>query len=402
MATQAYPAHAAAPGRIWWFAPVELGAMALQLAVLLYVAVLSSLLDLLSYVLGALLPISRINALVERASRAVAPKLLADERDWPILPVLASITVLVPASCVLQFIHPGMSWLVACVIHHAVLLGAGGQRFAKLFSIKHNEAHRPKGFFRGRAGLVFRRYVEGLAMVFYGNIFGLDCIHHVKIHHGEDGGPDDPQNTRGYDRTNSWHFLHFIGVRHLAVTLGIATPRYLLRGGRSRDARAFLIAVLIFYAGVAALLWYDWHIAIAVAIGPLLLSNVFAALASWLQHSFGSQDETADPIADTITLLSPTEFLNEGYHLAHHYRSSTHWTDLPQRFEEWCVRHPESNPIVLEGVNWVDLAVLLYVRRRVDLVAERWRPRLPEHANLTLERRTAFLRQRLGGELLRS
>jgi hypothetical protein len=121
---------------------------------------------------------------------------------------------------------------------------------------------------------------------------------------------------------------------------------------------------------------------------------VFAALASWLQHAFESRN-TTDPIANTITLLSPTEYLNEGYHLAHHYRSGTHWTELPQRFAEWRARNPGVQPIVLEGVDWVDLAVLLYVRRRLDLVAERWIS--AGEANLTIETRTALLRERLGG-----
>ena len=94
---------------------------------------------------------ARVNAWIARAAQAIAPAVLADPRDWPILPVLASISVLVPASAALQIFNPGVPWLLLCVLHHAVLLGAGGQRFAKLFSIKHNEAHRPKGFFRGPA-----------------------------------------------------------------------------------------------------------------------------------------------------------------------------------------------------------------------------------------------------------
>jgi fatty acid desaturase len=231
-------------------------------------------------------------------------------------------------------------------------------------------------------------------MFFYGNIFGLDYIHHVKVHHAEDGGPDDPQNSYGYDRTSTWDFLHYVGVRHLAVTLGFATPRWLRQHNRVQDARFFTGSVIVFYAFVAGLLWFNWRLALAVAIGPLLLSNVFAALASWLQHCFESRN-IDDPIANTITLLSPTEYLNEGYHLAHHYRSGTHWTELPQRFEEWRARHPGAQPIVLEGVDWVDLAVLLYVRRRLDLVAERWIS--SGDASLTLETRTALLRQRLGG-----
>jgi len=379
-----------------WLAPFDVIGVCLQTAVFLYIGVVGGILDLLSHAGQALLPMARINGVIEKAARAVAPRILADQRDWPILPVLASITILAPASVALQIvlIGRGVPWLLVCAVHHAVLLGAGGRRFAKVFSIKHNEAHRPKGFFRGPGKRLLRRYTEALSMFFYGNIFGLDYIHHVKVHHAEDGGPDDPQNSHGYDRTSTWDFLRYVGVRHLAVTLGFATPRWLRKHNRVRDARVFAVSILVFYAWVAGLLWLNWRLAMAVAIGPLLLSNVFAALASWLQHAFESRN-TTDPIANTITLISPTEYLNEGYHLAHHYRSGTHWTELPQRFEEWRARNPGAQPIVLEGVDWVDLAVLLYVRRRLDLVAERWIS--AGQANVTLETRTALLRERLGG-----
>jgi len=381
------------------FAPLEAAGVASQAAVMIYVGVVGGVLDLISHAGRALLPLDRINAQIDRAARFVAPKILADERDWPILPVLAAISVLAPASVALQIVllGRGVPWIVVCLIHHAVLLGAGGRRFAKVFSIKHNEAHRPKGLFRGPGRRVLRRYTEALAMVFYGNIFGLDYIHHVKVHHAEDGGPDDPQNSFGYDRTSTWDFLHYMGVRHLAVTLGIATPRWLLKHGRTRDLRVFLASLAVFYAMLGGLLWFNWRLALAVVIGPLLLSNVFAAIASWLQHAFESQD-TLDPIANTITVLSPTDFLNEGYHLAHHYRSGTHWTELPQRFAEWRARNTAAQPIVIEGIDYVDLAVLLYARRRVDLVAEHWRPLTAGDASFTLEARTALLRERLGGE----
>ena len=382
-----------------WLAPLSFAAVVLQALVLIYVGILGAIFDLVLQRARLVLPTTQMSAAVERGARALAPHVLADERDWPILPVLASITVLVPASITLQFLNPGVPWWGLAMFHHAVLLGAGGQRFAKVFSIKHNEAHRPKGFFRGVGRRVLRRYTETLSM-FYGNILGLDYIHHVKVHHAEDGGPDDPQNTKGYDRTSTWHFLHYLGVRHMAVSLGIATPRYLLQNGRTRDARVFLVSATVFYALVAALVWYNWRVAIAVAIGPVLLGNIYAGLASWLQHSFESPEGAADPIADTITIVSPTEFLNEGFHLAHHYRSGTHWTELPQRFDEWRARHPAVQPIVIDGVDWVELAVLLYVRRRVDLVAERWR--VPSPAGdpvLTVEARTALLRQRLGGSV---
>src|SRR5215471_15418378 len=111
-------------------APLEAVGVVFQGMVMVYVGIAGGILDLISHAAQALLPIDRINAQIERVARFVAPKVLADERDWPILPVLAAISVLAPASVALQIylIGLGVPWIVACLIHHAVLLGAGGRR----------------------------------------------------------------------------------------------------------------------------------------------------------------------------------------------------------------------------------------------------------------------------------
>lgn len=128
---------------------------------------------------------------------------------------------------------------------------------------------------------------------------------------------------------------------------------------------------------------------------PLLFNNIVAGVASFLQHSFKSPEGAFDPIADTISILSPNDFLNEGFHLAHHYRPSAHWTELPQRFDEWRTRHAGFDPVVIDGLDWVELAVMLYVRRRLDLVAALWKTS-SDQASSSVEHRSAQLQQRMG------
>ncbi|HEU4537225.1 MAG TPA: hypothetical protein VFS00_24060, partial [Polyangiaceae bacterium] len=71
-----------------------------------------------------------------------------------------------------------------------------------------------------------------------------------------------------------------------------------------------------------------------------------------------------------------------------------HWTVLKDAFHEWCARHPEVEPIVFEGVDWLALWAL-FVGRRFDRLAEMWRPVREEHQRYSHEERVRYLRERL-------
>ncbi len=374
-------------------APIAWVAIVIQALLFIYYGAMVFITDLITMPFRKLPPLLWLRDRINNTARAIAPKIMTDARDWPILPVMAGAWVVVPASVALQFINPGGHWILWGVLHHAVLVGARGERFAKLFSIKHYESHRPRGIFKNAGGGFFKRPNEIFSTIFYGNPFGIDCMNHVKIHHLEDGGPTDPEGTYGYDRTSAWDFLEFLGFRHLLVSLGVSPLRYLIAHRKMRDLAWFSASVVAFYSALALLFWYDWRLGLVLGVVPILIHNASAGLVGWFQHSFDADVPGADPIKTTISILSPYEFLNDGFHLAHHYRSSTHWSELPARFDEWRSRNPSEEPVVFDGLDWVELAVLMYIRGRMDLVAERW----ITAPHLSLERRTALLRERLGG-----
>src|SRR5260370_9735908 len=86
-----------------------------------------------------------------------------------------------------------------------------------MFSAKHLEAHHPQGYFAQKYDKVFGRYVEFFLGYLYGDLPELGRTVHVRLHHKENGGPDDTVPPRGYDRTNPLHFLLYLSDKILAT-----------------------------------------------------------------------------------------------------------------------------------------------------------------------------------------
>ncbi len=329
-------------------------------------------------------------------AQSIGKRVLADERDWPMLPTLAVVTLLVPISYGLQFVDLGVHWAIMGTLHIAILLGPRARRFIHYFSVKHNEAHRRRGLFRAPYSRLLGRYAECFLGFFYGTIPGSDYINHAKVHHAEDGGPDDHQTTLGYDRSNTYHFFQYVGLRHIHTTSAWRPLVYLWRRNRMKDFRRLLFGVAVYYLYALVIFALDWRAGLFCVGLPFLINNAFGALATWLQHAFHDPERADQPVLNTITLHFDDDFLNEGFHLAHHHRAACHWSELEGCFERFRLRNPNFEPIVIAGVDWLDLWLLLYVRRRLDLVAERWRPTLGTHQEWSLPDKQSYLRTRLG------
>ncbi len=93
----------------------------------------------------------------------------------------------------------GKPRLLLAIAFYISLYGLKFQRFVRMFSAKHLEAHRRQGYFSGKYDRVFGRYVEFFLGYLYGNIPELDRTVHVRLHHRENGGFDDTAESRGYD-----------------------------------------------------------------------------------------------------------------------------------------------------------------------------------------------------------
>src|SRR3984957_5098633 len=136
-------------------------------------------------------------------------KVLRDTRDAPALRLMVSLTLTALPIFVAQLVL-GKPRLLLAIAFYLSLYGLKFERFVRMFSAKHLEAHRPQGYFNDKYDKVFCRYVEFFLGYLYGNVPELDRTVHVRLHHRENGGPDDTVTSTCYDRTNRPEFLWYL------------------------------------------------------------------------------------------------------------------------------------------------------------------------------------------------
>jgi hypothetical protein len=377
--------------KLWWCGiPIA----AVSLLAIAPVAALSFGGYAVAAILGKIPPLRAayryISDACDRVVARIGAKVLRDPRDTPALRLMLSLSLTALPIFVVQLILKKPQPLLIAAFYLS-LYGFKFQRFVRMFSAKHLEAHRPNGYFKGVYHTIFGRYTEFFLGYLYGNIPELDRIAHVRLHHKENGGIDDTQESRNYNRTSLVDFGRYLSA-NIGTVLGLTPYFYFRANGDEKNRRAMLWGMARYYAFFTALFIYDWRLGIAYALIPILCMNVITAITAWIQHAFYDAEHPEDYFAHTVTVLDDMNFLNEGYHLCHHHRSSMHWTEMPEHFETIRDRMRESRSLVFRDIDYMDLFVELTVRGRSEVLAEKlvpWEPMSREEKLALLAKRTA-------------
>jgi fatty acid desaturase len=93
---------------------------------------------------------------------------------------------------------------------------------------------------------------------------------------------------------------------------------------------------MVTYYGVTALLFcWDPIFCLAYWVFPHAEAIVLLCAISYLWHAFVEESDPGNQYVNSVTILNGLDNVwNEDYHVVHHHSPSTHWTDMPQHFEE--------------------------------------------------------------------
>jgi len=345
--------------------------------------------------LGRVRPLRDAYEFLSRAYDRVVDRLgqevLRDPRDTPALRLMVSLSLTAVPIFAMQLVL-GKPRLLLAIAFYLSLYGLKFQRFVRMFSASHLEAHRRHGFFSEKYDKVFGRYLEFFLGYLYGNCPELGRTAHVCLHHRENSGPDDTRTNMGYDRTSRLDFLWYLSD-NIWTVLGLAPYAYFKARGDEKDRRRMLWGMARYYAYFGAVFIYDWRIGTIFVLVPLLCMNFINAITAWVQHAFCDPERPEDYFANTVTVVDRVNFLNEGYHLCHHHRASLHWSEMPAHFERIRDRMREAGSLVFRDLDFMGLFVELTIFHRMDALAEKlvpWEPMNHEQRLALLAKRTSL------------
>ncbi|MFO0645109.1 MAG: fatty acid desaturase [Polyangiales bacterium] len=283
---------------------------------------------------------------VETTLDRVLATLINDERDLPFVYLILQCLAVALLGVGLFFVPAQYFWYAAPIYWVIVAFGV----LDRFILMLHCTSHRTL-FKKERAWM--NQIIPWVIGPFMGESPETYFAHHMGMHHPENNLPEDLSSTMKYQRDSlaDWltyyvDFLLFGLARLVGYHKRKHNPKLLLRTIVGEGS--FLLV-----AGGLCLL--NWRASMAVFLIPLVIVRFLMMAGNWGQHAFVDAADPGNAYKNSITCINSRynrRAFNDGYHIHHHVKARTHWTELPAEFRDNLETYAREDAIVFEGIDF--------------------------------------------------
>lgn len=292
--------------------------------------------------------------------RRLAP-LLNDERDLPFVYLIGQCLLFQMLSLSL-FALGDRVWMAAPLYWAAWGFGLV-DRFILML---HCTSHR--NLFKNRK---LNHVIPWMVGPFFGQTPESYYAHHMGMHHPENNLAEDLSTTIRYQRDSLRGWLHYLGS-FLSVGLP-SLARYHATQGNRKLLKRLLIGETSFWLVVLAAFAVNWQAALVVFVIPVLTIRTLMMAGNWGQHAFVDAADPGNAYRNSITCINTRynrRCFNDGYHILHHVKPRTHFTEYPAEFEANKAEYGRQDAIVFTGIDFFQVWLFLMLGRH-DWLARR-------------------------------
>ncbi|MSQ02484.1 MAG: fatty acid desaturase [Myxococcales bacterium] len=310
--------------------------------------------------------------------------LLNDERDLEF--VYLSLTCLTFQCVAVSLFFVGdWVWTLAPVYWAAWGFGLADRLILMLHCTSHRALYRERRL---------NQVIPWLIGPFFGQTPESYFAHHMGMHHPENNLREDLSSTLSYQRDSVRAWLHYV-FNFLFIGLPLLAD-YHRRKDNRKLLRRLLVGEAAFWSVIALLSLVNWQATLVVFVIPVITIRALMMAGNWGQHAFVGAADPANPYLNSITCINTRynqRCFNDGYHIFHHIKPRTHYTEYPAEFEANQAEYGRQDAIVFEGIDFFQVWLFLLLGRHRWLA--RRMVRLPGAPDRSEAEAVAFLKSRL-------
>jgi len=154
---------------------------------------------------------------------------------------------------------------------------------------------------------------------------------HNKNHHKFINKEGDYTITYRLTEKNNW--LSLLTYPSISGFNQQASVRNHLKDLKANNRRAYFFAIFQYVAlglFIGITMWMNWRKSLLFVVLPQQFAVFTVLIFNYIQHVHTDEESEFNNSRNFISPLTNFMLFNNGYHTAHHYRASVHWSLLPE------------------------------------------------------------------------